>query len=141
MRSAGGRVSGNVGASKRVTTTWPAERSTNADTYALSRFDRKPPLPPSWSKSAGPTVGDPVTPMATAEPTLTNLRHFGGPEPDVAGRSGSACWETASLTPPTAGFDAVVHGDAASPPLPSAGSTVTVGSPTPPVSSRPLSGM
>src|SRR5437764_15177285 len=117
MRSAGGRVSGNVGARKRVTTTWPPERSMNAETYALSGLERKPPLPPSWSRSAGPTCGEPVTPIATDEPTLTNLRHFGGPEGD-AGRSGSACCDTASLTPPTAGLDAPVHGEAADGPEP-----------------------
>src|SRR3954449_3311942 len=117
MRTAGGRVSGKVGARNRVTTTLPFARSMNAETYALSRFDKKPPLPPSWSRSAGPTCGEPVTPMATDEPTLTNLRHFGGPDGED-GRSGSACWDTASLTPPTVGLEAFVHGEVACGPEP-----------------------
>src|SRR3954447_13471924 len=141
MRAAGGRVSGKVGARKRVTTTFPPVRSMNEATYALSRFDRKPPLPPAWSRSTGPTVGEPVTPIATPEATLTNLRHFGLAAGDD-GRSGSACWATASLAPSALGFSWPAHGDGwPFPPLPSDGSTVTVGSPTPPVSSWPLSGM
>src|SRR3954454_15338496 len=141
MVAAGGRVSGNVGAAKRVTSTGPPLRSMNADTYALSRFDRKPPLPPMASKSAGPACWEPVTPMATEEKTLTNLRQRGGPAGE-AGRSGPACPATASFTPPTDGF--FWSGPREGWPLapgPSDGSTVTVGRPTPPVSSRPLSGM
>src|SRR3954468_23892007 len=124
MRTAGGRVSGNVGARKRVTTTLPFARSMNAETYALSRFERKPPLPPTWSRSAGPTCCEPVTPMPTAETTLTNLRHFGvaGDEFPGAGRSGSACWAIASLTPDAFGFSIDEHGDGAAPSAPLADS-------------------
>src|SRR4051812_18460593 len=141
MRTAGGRVSGNVGARNRVTTTLPFARSMKAETYALSRFDRKPPLPPAWSRSAGPTCCEPVALIPTADSTLTNLRHLGGPGSLVDGRSGSACWAIASLTPDAFGLSTVVHGDGMPPPAPLVDSTVTVGTPTPPVSSRPLSGM
>src|SRR3954451_5049805 len=141
MRDAGGRVSGKVGARKRVIKTLPFARSMNAETYALSRFDRKPPLPPTWSRSAGPTSWEPVTPIPTADRTLTNLRHFGGPLSPVAGRSGSSCWAIASLPPDGLGLSSLEHGDGAPAPAPLLDSTVTVGRPTPPLSSRPLSGM
>src|SRR3954449_8131814 len=110
MRAAGGRVSGKVGARKRVTTTFPPVRSMNEATYALSRFDKKPPLPPAWSRSTGPAVGEPVTPIATPEATLTNLRHLGF-APGEGCRSGPDCWATASLTPSALGFSWSAHGD------------------------------
>src|SRR3954466_10058112 len=96
-------------------TTRPALRSMNEATYALSRLDRKPPLPPAWSRSTGPTVGEPVTPIATPEATLTNLRHFGCEDGD-GGRSGRACWATASLAPCALGFSWPAHGDGCPPP-------------------------
>src|SRR4051794_41431662 len=111
MREAGGGVWGKVGARRRVIRPLPFARSMTAETYALSRFDKKPPLPPTWSRSAGPTSCEPVAPIPTADSTLTNLRHFGGPDSPVGGRSGSACWAIASLTPDAFGLWTVEHGE------------------------------
>src|SRR5438105_672300 len=119
----------------------------NEYTYALSRFDKKPPLPkfpqgfwlglgawsPTWLSNSR---------SAPDWQRFTNLCQSGGLRPGHGGpESGPLCVAYALVAALLEGFSTfrqgeLVGGGAVS----EVGSHVTCGRPTPPVSSRPASG-
>src|SRR5918998_471455 len=84
MTAGPGRVSANVGARPRSTSSSPNPREVGANTYAMSRFEKNPgplpqrPLAPGWNGSPDSLSSM----MSTAAPQkFSNSRQFGGFRP------------------------------------------------------------
>src|SRR3954452_70863 len=113
-------------------------------------FERNAPLPPAGSAADAGSVNESKNGLSVAVRFATwtrflNFTQRGGLLPGAvaeAGTGGPSAADTASLTPGTGGFEKPAHAESAGRPPPGeACSSVTVGSPTPPVSSRPRSGV